>query len=90
MIEAKVVEVTLNDNYKTGINWEWISGTDKVTQDANGADGTNPVKFILGKISLPALVNRFLILLPSLIHLGCINRLGEGPNVFSGLSYNST
>ena len=52
LIEAKVVEVTLNDNYKTGINWDWISGTDRVTQNANGADATNPIQFVLGSRDL--------------------------------------
>lgn len=49
LIEAKVVEVTLNDNYKTGINWTWTgNGKAKTTLTAGGVNDTNPISIILG------------------------------------------
>ena len=53
LIEAKVIEVTLKDSYKTGIDWTWLSGTgDSVTQKANGASGfatdNDPISILLG------------------------------------------
>ncbi len=56
LIEAKVIEVTLKDNYKTGIDWAWLAGADSVTQNANGAGGASvdkdPIAFVLGRRGL--------------------------------------
>jgi len=59
LIEAKVVEVTLSDNYKTGIDWTWTgSSSTSVSQISGGASGitdaTNPspISLVLGNGSL--------------------------------------
>jgi general secretion pathway protein D len=41
LIEAKVVEVTLKDNYQTGIDWTWVNGNNTITQ-VGGADSNSP------------------------------------------------
>ncbi len=38
LIEAKVVEVTLSDQYKTGIEWSWLSGRE-LSRATVGEDG---------------------------------------------------
>jgi type II secretory pathway component GspD/PulD (secretin) len=59
LIEAKVIEVTLTDNYKTGIDWSWAGGSStKISQLSGGAsgvfDGTNPnpISLVFGNGSL--------------------------------------
>ncbi len=53
LIEAKVIEVALNDSYKTGIDWSWLSsGETKLTQVAGGVDATNPITMVLDSKSL--------------------------------------
>ncbi len=56
LIEAKVLEVTLTDNYKTGIDWSWTgSSASTLTQTSGGASGSaagNPVSLVLGNGSL--------------------------------------
>ncbi len=53
LIEAKVIEVTLKDNYKTGIDWSWAGdGKASITQSGGGVDGANPISIILGSSSL--------------------------------------
>lgn len=38
LIEAKVVEVTLNDNYQAGIDWSFMNGTGGITFNAGASD----------------------------------------------------
>jgi len=54
LIEAKVVEVTLKDNYKTGIDWGLVSGKDTLTQSGGGAGAgaKNPITLILGSVDI--------------------------------------
>ena len=47
LIEAKVVEVTLSDTYKTGINWSWVNGTKSSVTTQNGYDSTQPIAIVL-------------------------------------------
>lgn len=53
LIEAKVVEVTLSDQYKTGIDWSWVRNGREITQTAGGpviggaADTTDPLTVII-------------------------------------------
>ncbi len=52
LIEAKVVEVTLNDKYEAGINWAFITGSDGNTNIKSaptpGTSSTNPLNISLG------------------------------------------
>jgi Flp pilus assembly secretin CpaC len=52
LIEAKVVEVTLNDSYKTGIHCNWASGTNTTITNPNSSSITNPVTLVLNNRSL--------------------------------------
>lgn len=57
LIEAKVVEVTLSDTYKTGIDWTWTGSPKTVlSQTGGGASGAtttgNPISLVLGNGSL--------------------------------------
>ena len=45
LIEAKVVEVTLNDQYKTGINWAWVGGR-QFEQTTEGGDNTTTTTIV--------------------------------------------
>lgn len=49
LIEAKIVEVTLNDTYSTGIDWSWTAknGADTI-KSTNGFSAAAPVQLILG------------------------------------------
>lgn len=49
LIEAKVVEVTLKDDYKTGIDWNWAKDGFTLSQSANGDNATakNPISFVV-------------------------------------------
>lgn len=47
LIEAKVVEVKLNDKYQTGIDWSFISGAKKTTLNfTSGIDATDPLQIV--------------------------------------------
>jgi general secretion pathway protein D len=50
LIEAKVVEVTLNNEYTTGIDWSWASNDEvsRVSSSNNGAGAGDALKIILG------------------------------------------
>jgi general secretion pathway protein D len=59
LIEAKVIEVTLADNYKTGIDWTWSgSPSTTISQVGAGASGIvdatnpNPISLVFGNGSL--------------------------------------
>lgn len=53
LIEAKVVEVTLSDDYRTGIDWSWVRNGREITQTAGGpvsggtTDTTDPLTVII-------------------------------------------
>ena len=49
LIEAKIVEVTLSDEYKTGIDWSWTAknGVD-VLKTSGGFSSASPVTLVLG------------------------------------------
>lgn len=48
LIEAKVVEVTLNDTFKTGIDWNLKGSGKSLISSINASDVTNPFKIIFG------------------------------------------
>ncbi|MFT6105976.1 MAG: general secretion pathway protein D [Rickettsiales bacterium] len=53
LIEAKVVEVSLKDNYSTGINWDWSGGgASSLGQSAGGVSEGSPVSLVLGSSDL--------------------------------------
>ena len=49
LIEAKIIEVTLNDDYSTGIDWSWTAknGADTL-KSTGGFTDSNPVTLVLG------------------------------------------
>ncbi len=51
LIEAKVVEVTLSDSYKTGIDWSWVAGQN-TTKFTGGGTDANPLTFVAKQGSL--------------------------------------
>ena len=46
LIEAKVVEVKLNDTFKTGINWSNIGQSSNAVTAANGFTAGSPITFV--------------------------------------------
>ncbi|MDB5801911.1 MAG: mshL [Rhodocyclales bacterium] len=52
MLEAKIVEVVLNDGYQNGINWAALSGSNR----ARLSTGTDPNQIILGPLDKPGTI----------------------------------
>ena len=52
LIEAKVVEVSLNDTYKTGIDWNWAGDGKAKVSSANNVSGNTAIQMILGSSNL--------------------------------------
>ena len=53
LIEAKVIEVTLNDKYETGIDWSWLgSGETQISQSGGANTASDPIQLVLNGKSL--------------------------------------
>lgn len=52
IIEAKVIEVSLKNNYSTGIDWDWIKGASSLGQDASGVSAGSPISLVTGGANL--------------------------------------
>lgn len=53
LIEAKVVEVALDDNYKTGINWSIVEGNgNNILSQTAGFDSLSPITLVLNSLDV--------------------------------------